>query len=260
MKVGILGQNDIFQTRLEMTLGAGGQDCILAEDRDQFVRTALIEGVDLVVIDWRLKGGVSEGAVATDLLKDIRRWFDWQLPVVLIHVPDCEDTILKLLTAGANDCHTGESQVRVLAARIDGLLQRMNHRKPSHGHAHGIYEIHPETQAIHVGNKVVKMTKKEFELANFLFENTDKLLSRRVLMARVWGLQSELYTRTVDAHMSRLRKKLSLFPENGWRLVSVYGRGYQLETVHEMTDEAANLPSFSPSSEHTQFLPLVASL
>lgn len=76
MNVGMLGQNDIFQSRLEIALGAVGINCRLSEDREHFLRTALIEGVDLVVLDWRLAGGSNEGQAAIELLKDIRRWFD----------------------------------------------------------------------------------------------------------------------------------------------------------------------------------------
>lgn len=153
---------------------------------------------------------------------------------MVIHVPEDEESQLLLLNAGANECHSGNFQVRVLAARIDGLLLRSNEGKVKQGDDFGLYQLHPENQVIHVDGDVVRLTKKEFELASFLFQNADRLLSRRVLMARVWGLKSDLYTRTVDAHMSRLRKKLSLFAENGWRLVSVYGRGYQLESTQPL--------------------------
>jgi two-component system response regulator RegX3 len=74
----------------------------------------------------------------------------------------------------------------------------------------------------------------------FLFDNLGKVFSRGRLLEFVWGRSSEVNTRTVDTHISRIRKKLSLTPDNGWRLSAIYQYGYRLERVdadesHETT-------------------------
>ena len=58
-----------------------------------------------------------------------------------------------------------------------------------------------------------------------------RLLSRGYIMEAVWGQSADLNTRTVDTHVSRIRGKLQLTPENGWRLSAVYQHGYRLEQV-----------------------------
>jgi DNA-binding response OmpR family regulator len=58
-----------------------------------------------------------------------------------------------------------------------------------------------------------------------------RLLSRAHLLSEVWGVRSELSTRTVDTHMSKLRRKLGLSAELGWRLRAVYQHGYRLERL-----------------------------
>jgi hypothetical protein len=73
------------------------------------------------------------------------------------------------------------------------------------------------------------MTPKEFQLAMILFNNLARPLSREYLLRRVWGQRPDLETRTLDAHVSRLRSKLHLRPANGFRLTTVYGFGYRLE-------------------------------
>ncbi|MCK7492921.1 MAG: helix-turn-helix domain-containing protein [Comamonadaceae bacterium] len=65
----------------------------------------------------------------------------------------------------------------------------------------------------------------------FLLRNLGRLLSRGHILETVWGLAGEISTRTVDTHVSRLRGKLGLTPEYGWRLTSIYQHGYRLERL-----------------------------
>ena len=60
-----------------------------------------------------------------------------------------------------------------------------------------------------------------------------RLLSRGHIFEAVWGQSSEINTRTIDTHVSRLRTRLGLVPENGWRLGAVYQHGYRLEQLPE---------------------------
>jgi DNA-binding response OmpR family regulator len=75
------------------------------------------------------------------------------------------------------------------------------------------------------------LTHKEAELAMLLLQNLGRPLSRAFIQERVWGAEPELPTRTIDTHVSRVRTKLALRPEHGYRLATVYGYGYQLERV-----------------------------
>ena len=75
------------------------------------------------------------------------------------------------------------------------------------------------------------MTHKEFDLALLLFRNLGKPLSRLHIQESVWGHETDLPSRTMDTHVSRVRSKLSLRPELGFRLDPVYGFGYKLETI-----------------------------
>ena len=77
----------------------------------------------------------------------------------------------------------------------------------------------------------IELTPKEFELAVTLFRNMGRLLSRGHLQETVWGRSGDLATRTVDTHVSQVRKKLDLRPESGYRVVPVYNYGYRLERI-----------------------------
>ena len=77
----------------------------------------------------------------------------------------------------------------------------------------------------------VDLTPKEFELTVTLFRNIGRLLSRGHLQETVWGRSGDLATRTVDTHVSQVRKKLDLRPESGYRVVPIYNYGYRLERL-----------------------------
>lgn len=100
---------------------------------------------------------------------------------------------------------------------------------PPHIEQHGPYRLDPSAQTATWDGHVEVLTPKEFQLASMFFNNLSQPLSREYLLRRIWGLRPDLETRTLDAHVSRLRNKLGLRPANGFRLSTVYGFGYRLE-------------------------------
>lgn len=93
----------------------------------------------------------------------------------------------------------------------------------------------------------VQLTAKEFALARLLLGNIGIPLSRDEIMKRVWGRKEDPGSRTLDAHIAQVRKRLQLRPEHGWRLSSVYGFGYRLDNV----DVPTTAPPSAPDSEAT---------
>jgi DNA-binding response OmpR family regulator len=75
------------------------------------------------------------------------------------------------------------------------------------------------------------LTAKEFELAEMFFKNTDRALSRHYIMQTIWQPTATYVTRTLDMHVSRVRTKLALRPENGFQIFTVFGYGYRLESA-----------------------------
>lgn len=83
----------------------------------------------------------------------------------------------------------------------------------------------------------VALTPKEFELGLYLFGRPGQACSREQLLSAVWGTSAAIETRTVDAHVSRLRRSLDLVSgRTGWRLVSVMKQGYRLERIEDTQD------------------------
>ena len=121
-----------------------------------------------------------------------------------------------------------------VAARTKLLLQRAY---PEHDEKQvrqfGDHVFESPAHVVTHGGVATTLTQKEFALAVLLFGNLGRPLSRAYLQESVWGQEdeNELPTRTIDTHISRVRNKLGLKPEKGFRLTTVYGYGYQLERL-----------------------------
>ncbi|MFZ1181590.1 MAG: response regulator transcription factor [Herbaspirillum sp.] len=150
---------------------------------------------------------------------------------------------LAVLSAYADD-RLIESEFKPLrrhaiAARVKLLLQRVypehDERKIQQFGNH-VFES-PAHIVTHAGKNTL-LTQKEFALAILLFSNLGRSLSRAYLQESIWGLEDRdrLPTRTIDTHVSRVRNKLNLRPENGFRLGTIYGYGYQLEKLTGSAD------------------------
>lgn len=94
----------------------------------------------------------------------------------------------------------------------------------------GPYELRSQTREAFLHGAPVHLTAREFDLALHLFRNVGRRLTRPEIAAHVWG-RVPPESRTIDAHVSSLRRKLSLRPANGLRLAAHYGHGYCLTAV-----------------------------
>ncbi|MCA3795093.1 MAG: response regulator transcription factor, partial [Burkholderia sp.] len=120
----------------------------------------------------------------------------------------------------------------ILRARIGSLLRRAY---PVNAEAtvreFDQFRFDVNLKQAYVGDKAVSLTQKEFELALLLFQHLDRPLSRAHILDLVWKQATDIPSRTMDTHISMLRTKLGLRPENGYRLAPIYGYGYRLERV-----------------------------
>ncbi len=131
---------------------------------------------------------------------------------------------------GADDYVVKPPKQGELLARVAAVLRR---RGGEHDGNEVLelppYRIDPQRRQISINGEPVELTQREYELACYLFRRQGRIVSRDALLENVWNLAGDVSTRTVDTHISRLRKKLGLSGENGWRLTAVYQHGYRIE-------------------------------
>ena len=153
-------------------------------------------------------------------------------PVIMMTNRTAKKDITDALNAGADDYITKPEDRGVIAARINAMLRRNAGSGAFDTKAtYGKYDFDRIEQTVTYDGETVMMTAKEFELADLFFRNRDRTLSRNYIMETIWRTTAALATRTLDMHISRVRSKLDLKPENGFRIFTVFGYGYRLETM-----------------------------
>jgi DNA-binding response OmpR family regulator len=186
---------------------------------------------DLLLLDWTLPD--SSGI---EVLSWVREHLDPSPPVIMITARVGENDIVAGLTAGADDYISKPIQDSVLKARVEAVLRRAYGGPGKRSiEVYGEYAFDVPQRTLKVSGQPVVTTAKEFTLALLMFRNLARPLSRGHIMEAVWGHGPDMMSRTLDAHISQIRGRLGLRPENGLRLSSVYSFGYRLEQVERTT-------------------------
>lgn len=226
MRIVVLEDN-LTQSALVSALlrGAGHDVHEFALTRD-LQRFCIRESVDLYLLDWMMPD--IDGETFLRWLREERKN---NTPAIFITARDTEDDIVAGLSAGADDFIIKPISQRVLMSRIEAVLRRSKPRESGELLLVPPYEFDTTLKRLRMNEAEIELTEKEFDLALFMFRNLGRLLSRGHLLEAVWGRNPDVATRTVDTHVSRVRGKLQLRPENGYRLVPTYNFGYRLERV-----------------------------
>lgn len=208
-------------------LEEGGHGCVCSERAADFMPLLRRETFDLLILDWEVPD--RSGFEVLEALREAGN----DLPILFATHRDDEASIVGALEKGADDYMVKPVRRAELLARINALGRRSGSGErtaPVHQEV-GPWEIDRERREIRIEGEPARLTDKDFELASYLFLNEGKLLSRAHLLERVWGIVSSIESRTVDVHISRIRRSLGIRPENGYRIRTIYQHGYRLEAV-----------------------------
>ena len=227
MRIAMLEDDLEFGAAMQQWLEAGGHTVHHFASGKAIVREAARESFDLFLLDWHVPD--LSGA---EVLKWLREKQQSTVPVLFVTSRDSEEDIVAALTAGADDYMIKPVRRMELLARVEALLRRMRPRLPE---VEAIdlppYHIDLVNRVVKLDDVAIEMTDKEYDLTLFLFRNLGRLLSRGHISESVWGRSADIQSRTVDTHVSRVRKKLDFGPERGLRLTPIYNFGYRLEKV-----------------------------
>ncbi|MEQ1518312.1 MAG: response regulator transcription factor [Usitatibacteraceae bacterium] len=227
MLIAILEDDTDVGAATKQWLEAAGYHVMLFASSTKLLSYTNLREFDLFILDW-----VLPDVSGLEVLKLLKAQPQIVAPVIFATIRDAEIDVVRALDAGADDFLIKPIRRHELLARIKAVTRRLN-RAPIgvDEEIFGSYRFVPSGRQVYAGQQSVDLTAKEFELAMFLFKNAGKLLSRDLLSNTVWGRPVSELSRTIDTHISRIRKKLDLSPENGFRLQPIYNTGYRLERV-----------------------------
>jgi DNA-binding response OmpR family regulator len=155
------------------------------------------------------------------------------VPIIVLAACYDEQVMADVFEAGANDYLHGDYSARELLARIRAQLRRAHEYvsqavRPER-HVVGDLTVDVGRHQVMMGNSMVRLTPKEFELLRIMATHPGKALSREQLLQEVWGRGQETNSRTLDVHIGRLRQKIEPDPASPRLILTVPGYGYKLK-------------------------------
>jgi two-component system alkaline phosphatase synthesis response regulator PhoP len=206
---------------LQFNLEARGYEVEIARDGEAGYQAAIAGRPDLVLLDVMLPK--RDGYDVCRALRKVQP----TLPILMLTAKGREDDVVLGLKLGADDYVKKPFSVAELMARIETLLRRA----PSGGRPERVtfgdvavdFVRHQATRS----GAPLELTAKEFEILRFFAANQGAVVSRDTLLNAVWGYDSAPNTRTVDAHMVKLRQKIETQPHEPRHLLTVHGIGYK---------------------------------
>lgn len=217
----IVEDEEALRELMSFNLTKAGYDVVEAENANDAL--IFLEEItpDLVILDIMMPG--LKGTQFLQIMKKSPKYS--YIPVIIVSARSSEADIVEGLELGADDYITKPFSMKVLIAKVKILLRRQNKKEENIINYKGIY-VDVEKYKVFVENNEVVLTYKEFELLLFFLKHPKKVFTRSQLLSNIWGYEADLYTRTVDSHISSLRKKLE---NKGDLIKSIPKIGYVLE-------------------------------
>ncbi len=222
----VVEDEESFVEALTVGLKREGFRVRVARDGVQALELFDLVQPDLVLLDVMLPliSGV-------DVCREIRTRS--RVPIIMVTAKTSEIDTVVGLEVGADDYVSKPYRLRELVARMRAALRRAPPVPvPSN---HGVLEVgdvclDPERHEVFVRGQPVNLPLKEFELLEILLENAGRVLTRDVLIDRVWGADYVGDTKTLDVHIKRLRAKVEVDPSKPTSIITIRGLGYKFDT------------------------------
>ncbi len=209
---------------IQFNLESNDFDVITCDNGEDAVRVAEEKDIDLIILDLMLPG-----INGVEVCKRIRHSSNSKVPIIMLTAKGEENDKIVGLDIGADDYMTKPFSIRELLARIKAVLRRTEDNSGDNENIIKVKNvtIDIEKHEVKKGDNVLELTLKEFELLKMLARNRGKVLSRDVILDKIWGYEYFGDTRTVDVHIRHLRKKIN--DNDGAFIETVRGVGYKMK-------------------------------
>jgi DNA-binding response OmpR family regulator len=235
MLVTLFDVDPLQRALLETITRTAGYQCTSCVSNKSLIDSLRTAEPDLLIVHAR-----SEEEASSTLRAVAQLWP--KLPLLVITGRTPENSLAQLLAESPADFLIKPIRAAELRLRISLLATR--HRPEAVKEdwiTFGRFTFNKHLAHVMLNGKPLTLTQKEFELALFFFQNLDRPLSRAFIHESIWSQDAEFSSRTLDTHVSRVRNKLGLKPEAGYRLAPVYSFGYKLECLKSSSEGGQGL-------------------
>lgn len=184
---------------------------------------ASVSSYDVLVLDWMLPD-MDGIAVCRQLRQD-----GYAGAILMLTARDSVQDRIRGLDAGADDYLIKPFEIDELLARIRALGRRSFAPLVEDIYGWGGLELNRSSHMVAKGDRKLQLSQREFQLLDLLLQNRGQVLSREVILDRIWSLESEVTLKTIDATVKLLRKKLAQIDPGADWIRSVWGVGYKIE-------------------------------
>ncbi|NBS28969.1 MAG: DNA-binding response regulator [Actinobacteria bacterium] len=225
----VVEDEESFVDALEVGLGREGFTVSVARDGFEALEKFDDVNPDLVLLDVMLPR-----VTGIEVCRQLRR--KSIVPIIMVTAKSSEIDTVVGLEVGADDYVAKPYRIRELVARIRAALRRQAGdstgeipRPSATSLVVGDVELNDDEHTVSVRGESVAMPLKEFDLLRLLLSNVGRVMTRELLIDRVWGSDYFGDTKTLDVHIKRIRAKVEPDPTNPSRIVTVRGVGYKFE-------------------------------
>ena len=237
MHIALLEDEITLAHEVEALLTEAGHTVAHYVDGHQMMRGLLKDTFDMFVLDWHVPG-----PNGMEVLQHLRETLKLTTPIIFLTSNNAEEQIVQALDAGADDYCAKPVRKFEFMARLAALQRRLAPPAPMNqgGELLPGYVFDHIERIVRVEGEPVVLTEKEYELSRLMFENPDRPIARNRIMKDIWGREEDALSRTLDVHISWIRRKLNIGANaDNVRLVVVHGFGYRLMKMSQPEGETS---------------------
>lgn len=208
---------------IKFNLEKNGFRTLQAADGKEALQLAKERKVDLMILDLMIP--IMDGF---EVCKEVRKDSTiGNTPIIMLTAKSEEIDKILGLELGADDYMTKPFSVRELVARVKAQLRRNSTRTEENLFKFGDVSVNLQTREVKKSDERIELTLKEFEILKLLIKNKGNILTREMLLDKIWGYEYIGETRTVDVHIRHLRQKIENDDKNPMFIQTIRGVGYK---------------------------------
>ena len=216
----VIDDEPAIRDMLQIALDAAGFKVGLAEDAKQAYPIIIDTPPDLILLDWMMPG-----TSGIELLRRLRR-DEINVPVIMLTAKIEEASKISGLDSGADDYIAKPFSPRELVSRVKAILRRTSEESIKEIIFAGALKLDQLNRRVNIGDTLVSLGPTEYKLLQFFLTHQDRVYTRDQILDNVWGRNVYLDERTVDVHIRRLRKAISIAGHENY-VQTVRGAGYR---------------------------------